>query len=627
MLRLAAIVHDLGYGLSDRRVHSIMKIFPKLAIAGGVLLVGILVVLSLRIGMGREDKRAGEETGTASEAPGGAANVGTESVSTQQPEKPPAPKKPKPLEFDLQRPDALIVTESLARLPKDVVTLPLFKDLLTEDFFYYYEQNEGGLSLRGTLRRIAYEHELGIGDEVIDYIFNAPARLGFWKGRDGKLGHFMLVMDRGPVVQALELASKVVLNDKQLSLKGELKLPSGSSLPVYELKFAYKRSLFFTSLGDHLLVFSDPEMLLGESPAQKTSLDAFLEASDPTELFLKRFDLGKTEAKDSVAVAVSYFSFGYQRFFPALEAFRFDYGDSGWQASVLLNRQLSEASGLWAAAPTGAAACAALPIEPQTLTGVLGKIASPEEVKSLVDSVESPATICWYRQSRLFTPLVILKMKEGSKIDGLLKEMFEKSIGAHEAGIQVAEEVKKDQAEGQSQEEAAKEAEVKSKKSYFPPFEVEEAQLPEGAVWRREVSSINGKYEETESPNADKMWSKRYFKVTLARFKDFLLFSPDDTLVDNAVSSLDKKYPALSDSIPPKADLSLVVFPSDLGELLRAEVLKSLPESSEPVFRSNVTRGLMPVLDKLESYPAYGLWTPQGGKGWEPLVWQPLESH
>lgn len=628
-----------------------MKILPKLAIAGGVLLVGILVVAGLRTGMSQEDGRTSRETGNAAQAPVTRAGDPSGSGSEVPPEQTSAPGKSKPLDLNLQRPDALIVTQSLAQLPKDIVTIPLLKDLLTEDFFYHYEQNEGGLSLRGTLRRIAYEHDLGIGDEVMDYIFSAPARLAFWKGRDGKLGHFMLVMDRGAIVQAIELASKAVLSDKQLSLKGELQLPAGGTLPVYELKYAYKRSLFFTSLGGRLVVFSDAEMLLGDGGAKQDSLQAFLGASNPSEPFLRRFDLDKITARHTVAVAVSYLSFGYQRFFPAFEAFRFEYGEKGWTASVSLNQKVSEAPGLWTAAPTGAAVCAALPVAPETLTGVLSKIAPSDGARALVDSVESPATVCWYRQSRLFTPLVLVKIKEGPEIDALLKDLFEKSIGAHEAGIPIPEaepedkqEAKEeDKPEGQpeakeeeKQEEAQQEKQagekpqdkpVEAKKSYLPPFEVLETQSLRGVTLQREVSSIHGKYEASESPNSEKMWSKRYFKVTLSRWKGILIFSPDDTLVDNAVAALEKKYPAVSDFIPPNANLSLVVFSGDLGELVRSEVLESLPETREPVFRANVTRGLMPALDKLKSYPAYGLWTPQGGKGWEQLRWQPLESH
>ena len=615
-----------------------MKIPAKLAIAGGVLLVGILVVSGLRIVAKTESQKTGTQGGNNAESTGAPASGQAPQAGSQFPAPPKGastPKKQKPLSLNLQKPDALIVTQSLAQFPRDIVTIPLLKDLLTEDFFYYYEQNEGGLSLRGTLRRIAYEHQLSFGDEVLDYIFSAPAKVAFWKGRDGKLGHFMLVMDRGPLVQAIELISRAVLSDKQLSLKGECKSPAGGAIPVYELQFAHKRSLFFTSIGSYLAVFSDAEMLLAENDASsKASIQAFLEAPDPSEAFLRRFESGKITAKHSVAVAAGYLTFGYQRFFPAFEAFRFEYAENGWTASVLLNQEVSKAPDLWTAAPTGAALCVALPVAPGTLTGILSKIAPADELKTVLDSVESPAAVCWYNQSRIFNPLVLVKMKEGPPMDAQLKEIFEKSIGAHEAGIEKDESQDEEQADQNAekpQEQPAKKESrdqpAEAKKSYFPPFEVHETQSPQGVMWRREVSSIDGKYDSAESPDAERMWSKRFFKVTLARWKDILIFSPDDTLVDNAIAALDKKYPAVFDSIPSKANLSLIVFPSDLGELVRSEVLKSLPEDQEPVFRSNVTRVLMPVLENLKSYPGYGLWTPQGSKGWESLRWQPLDSH
>jgi uncharacterized protein YfaA (DUF2138 family) len=565
-----------------------MRTVAKLVFVGGVLIVGILVLLNQRSGM---------DPGTGN-------------------------RRPKTSEFDLQMPDALIVTQSLAQLPKDILTVPLLKELLTEDFFFYYEQNEGGLSLRGTLRRMVYEHELNIGDQLIDYIFNAPAKLAFWKGRDGKLGRFMLVVDRSAIVHALELASKVVLSDKQLMLKGELQSPADGALAVYELKYAYNRSLFFTSLGGYFVAFSDAGMLLTEDDSRKASVTAFLEARDPSGAFLQRFDLEQVSGRHAVAVAVSFLSFGYQRFFPAMEALRFEYDGSVWTASVSLNEKLPEAIDLWRAVPAGAALCVALPVAPDTLIGVLGKMASSDESRALIGAVESPAAVCWYTESRLYSPLVLVRMKENSQTDRLIKAIFEKSIGAHEAGIPAPKAAQEDQGSDRPQGEQAT-----TKKSYFPPFEVRETKTPQGAIWRREVSSIYGKYESTSSPNADKMWSTSYFAVTLARWKNVLLFSPDDALVENALAALNKKYPAVSDLLPAGSDLSLIVFPENLGRLAKDEVLDSLPDQQEPVFRASVSRSLLPVLDKLKSYPAYGLSKPQGSHGWETLRWQPLAVH
>ena len=64
------------------------------------------------------------------------------------------------LGLDLARPDVLIESASLGRLPKDVLKVPLLRDTLTEDLVFYYENNADRLGLTGSLRRIIYEHDL-----------------------------------------------------------------------------------------------------------------------------------------------------------------------------------------------------------------------------------------------------------------------------------------------------------------------------------------------------------------------------------------------------------------------------------------------------------------------------------
>src|SRR5580765_1208177 len=89
--------------------------------------------------------------------------------------------------LDLALPDVMIRTNSLARLPRDLLRVPLFKDVLSEDFVFYYQQNEGRLSLSGTLRRLAYEHELDSGDWLIRMVIDEPAEVLLWKGPNGRL--------------------------------------------------------------------------------------------------------------------------------------------------------------------------------------------------------------------------------------------------------------------------------------------------------------------------------------------------------------------------------------------------------------------------------------------------------
>jgi len=43
------------------------------------------------------------------------------------------------VQLDLTYPDALIDSQSLSQLPRDVLRVPLLRDVLTEDFVAYYE--------------------------------------------------------------------------------------------------------------------------------------------------------------------------------------------------------------------------------------------------------------------------------------------------------------------------------------------------------------------------------------------------------------------------------------------------------------------------------------------------------
>src|SRR5687767_29720 len=87
---------------------------------------------------------------------------------------------------DLARPDGLIDTESLSQLPRDVLAVPLFRDVLTQDLVTYYEQHPGRLTLAGILRRLAWEHESDAGDWVLRTVLDEPAQVALWRGGDGK---------------------------------------------------------------------------------------------------------------------------------------------------------------------------------------------------------------------------------------------------------------------------------------------------------------------------------------------------------------------------------------------------------------------------------------------------------
>ena len=528
---------------------------------------------------------------------------------------PPPGSAPAYLPLNLARPDALIVTQSLSQLPRDVLKVPLLKELLDEDFVFYYEHSLERIRLTGTVRRIAYEHDLNFGDELLAYAFNTPAHLALWKGPDGSLQHYLLLLDRGGLVAALETLAKIVADDKQLKLRAEIALADGAKLPVYELEYGYQRSLFFADHHGSLLVFSDAGLLLPTNLEQTATVTRFLAQPRPEALFTERFKLDGPTPTHRLVVAAEYLSFGYQRFFPALEALRFDFGPTGWSSAAWLTAALPPAEALWKAVPTGAALCIAAPVHPATVTTLIGQLLPGEPGTQLLDALESPAALCWYRRSRLYTPLVLIKTRS-AELTPQLRTLFTKVIGSPEATIPAPAPATTD----------ATPPPAPPRKTYHPPFAVTEQPCSGGIIWRREVSSRYGAYPAKDSPNAESMRSSRFFAVTLAYCDQTLIFSPDDALVQQAVAVLAKQYPALADTLPSGLDPVALIFPQSLAELLETELEDSLPQAQEPVFRASVARYLLPQLEKSRQFPAQALDLSSGTIGWVPIRWSTLAA-
>ena len=146
------------------------------------------------------------------------------------------------LALDLARPDALIVSTSLARLPRDILQTPMLREVLKEDFVFYYEHNEDRLSLVGSLRRLAYEHERRWQDRLIELALGAPAELALWRDAKGALRHYLLVMERGVLAKWVQEAATLVLKDSQLKLAAELTLED-DAVPVLALSYGRERGL------------------------------------------------------------------------------------------------------------------------------------------------------------------------------------------------------------------------------------------------------------------------------------------------------------------------------------------------------------------------------------------------
>ncbi|WP_416758437.1 DUF2138 domain-containing protein [Pseudomonas sp. BNK-6] len=512
----------------------------------------------------------------------------------------------------LSRPDGLLETHSLTQLPKDLLAVPFLKDTLTEDFVFYYQAHADRLGLIGSLRRIIYDHDLKLQDNLIEQLFDQPADVALWRGVDGRLKDFLLVMDRGGLAKLLEPLAKVALDDTQLSKLAELKV-GGDAVTLYQLNYNAGKSLAFASHGDKLVVLSNPAKLYDLSSGaddehgavSTAALEALLNGD---KLFPEAFGLEarKPEVQQRLAVNSSVLAMGYQRFIPNFAGLRFDMDAKGWHSYLAMQEQDNQPAfdfkPIWQAMPMGASACVALPLAAEQQKPLLVKLGAEEAVaSSLTEHMAGTAGLCWYADSRLYTPLLVasLKDKDNTQLDGELGKLFGSMVGARES--KVPERI----------------------------FPVVEQQNGEVHQWQRQVSSNFGQYPAKEAKDPQAITGRAFMQVSLARHGSTLVFSLDDKLVSKALDTLDKRFPPLADVVPKDALMPVYLGPQSLAQLIQQETFDSLPQDMEPVFNNAAQTYLVPKLRTLGGYGKYALTLPEGSEPnghwqWLPLQWRAL---
>lgn len=526
------------------------------------------------------------------------------------------PKAPAPVlasdKLGMSRPDGLLETRSLSQLPKDLLAVPFLKETLTEDFVFYYETHADRLGLIGSLRRIIYEHDLKLQDSLIEQLFDQPADVALWRGADGRLKDFLLVMDRGGLAKVLEPLAKVALDDSQLSKIADVKV-GNDDVALYQLTYNASKALLFASHGDKLVVLSNPSKLYDPQSGQaeepgSVSTAAIAALLNGDKLFPEAFGLPPRapEVKQRLSVNASVLAMGYQRFIPNFAGLRFDMDDKGWHSFLAMD-ELDDQPGfdfkpIWQAMPMGASACVALPLAAEQQQPLLVKLGADEPTaKALTEHMAGVAGLCWYADSRLYTPLLVagLNDKDSARLDGDLGKLFGSMVGAYEGKVD-------DHA--------------------FPVVEKQEGQSHQ---WQRQVSSNFGPYAAKDAEDPDAITGKAFMRVSLARHGSTLLFSLDDKLVDKALGTLDKRFPPMADVVPKDLLMPVYFGPDAMAQLMQQETLDSLPQDMEPVFYNAAQTYLIPKLRKLGGYGKYALTLPEGSEPdghwqWLPLEWKAL---
>ncbi|NBF03303.1 DUF2138 family protein [Pseudomonas sp. Fl5BN2] len=518
----------------------------------------------------------------------------------------------------LSRPDGLLETHSLSQLPKDLLAVPFLKETLTEDFVFYYQTHADRLGLIGGLRRIIYEHDLKLQDNLIEQLFDQPADVALWRGADGRLKDFLLVMDRGGLAKLLEPLAKVALDDSQLSQLADLKV-GGDAVTLYQLNYNAGKSLAFASHGDKLVVLSNPAKLYDPNASSDeeegtddqhgdvstTALEALLNGD---KLFPEAFGLEarKPEVQQRLTVNASVLAMGYQRFIPNFAGLRFEMDDKGWHSYLAMEEQDNQPDfdfkPIWQAMPMGASACVALPLAVEQQKPLLVKLGAEESVAAtLTEHMAGTAGLCWYADSRLYTPLLVasLKDQDSAKLDADLGKLFGSMVGSRESKVE---------------------------ERIFPVLEQQNGDVHQ---WQRQVSSNFGQYPAKDAKDPNTITGRAFMQVSLARHGSTLVFSLDDKLVGKALGTLDKRFPPLADVLPKDALMPVYLGPQSLAQLIQQETFDSVPQDMEPVFNNAAQTYLVPKLRTLGGYGTYVLTLPEGSepKGhwqWLPLQWRAL---
>ena len=500
------------------------------------------------------------------------------------------------LRVDLAAPQAYVATPSLSALPRDVVKAPVLRDVLTDDFAFYYEEQEDRLAVVGAIKRIAFEHDLGLTDRLLAIALDEPAELAWWTDAKGAPRHWLVAMTRGALARALQQAATVAASDAQLGVVATLGI-HGSDVPFLALTLSPRRTLVLAAAGDRVVVLSDPGLLFDADrrpdPGSLKVVEALLaDDADANAVYRRHFALPEHSSAHQIVADARFLSFGYQHFFPGLRTVRVELGPGGATLKTALRvataaaLPASTASGSspWSALPIDPAACAVVPVDWTQLQSVLAVAhgAPPAAAQAFADLFDGPAAVCWYARAQRQTPIVVAHARAAPpQLDAALDALLRWALpaAARDAGGVATDGVRR---------------------------------------WQRTVLAPGGNHGDGAQAS---------YQATLARQGPWVTFSPDDRLVALALDAQARRYPSLDDGLRPEGATLAVVSPAQLAELLRREAFKVLPPDQE-VLRQAAEHQLVPRLDALARVPparAVATGTPDA-EGWVGVEWVRLDA-
>lgn len=485
------------------------------------------------------------------------------------------------LAVDLRQPAGYVGTPSLLALSRDLVKAPMLRELLTEDFVFYYEAHEDRLGLAGTVKRLAYEHDTSFKDDLIALALDQPSEVALWADERGAARHWALAMSRDALARVVQGVGAWAADDRQLSLVAEVPLSAfgWQSVPVYALSLSPRRTLAVASRGNRVVVLSDLGLLFDDerrADPEAAKVLARLLSGDAGDqaVWREHFGLGAPGTSHTLVAGAPLLALGYQRFLPALRALKVEVAPGGASLRSALRQSAAWPASPWAALPAQAAACGSLPVDWAAARDVLTKAEGrPDAVAAMAQAFDGPAAVCWYPNAQLQTPLLVAHAK-GPAPDAATQEAFMRWW------------------------------------------------LPKGLAWSPGDAEalIPAPY------GPDTQDDGSVYHAALRRAGDWWLFSPDARLVARAEDAIARRYPSVADTLGGQPAIA-VAAPAGVAELLKREALAVLPPD-QAGFRQAAETQLWPRLASFGQLPAVQA-VPAGAadaQGWVALDWRPVAA-
>lgn len=543
------------------------------------------------------------------------------------------------LELDLKHPDALIVSSSLSSLPRDIQQIPLLKNVLTEDFVFYYEQHEDVLSLKGTLKRLAFEHQLQLQDKVLKASLDVPAQIAFWNDTKGAPRHAIVLLKRTVVARLIEQLVKVPATDMQLSVLTTVKI-NGDPVNIYALRSSGRQTLAIAAHGNSVVIATDAGMLVDATKiADKNSIELLTQLLDTeveknsvwTSQFNHEAQLTKNVVH-TIDIGSRLLGQNYHEYFPDFKALQINLmGKGQLHLAALLNeqsyaKQALNSLPLWKSIPEGMSMCVALPVNWQKLNQLLPQDTALKASASLV--FEGPAAVCWSEKGRLMAPLFVAKLNslaaQSNSSTADLTTLYSWAIRPSEANNNQSESAKKPTQTGKALQTKSDATDQEAAKV----TQNNDNQAPQIQKLANNSFLI---HQASRSLSREHAKDEISFTPSLLKAGDTVAFSFDPQLTQKVVQVYQKKYPSIQDAQPGLSNASLLwISPLGVSNLFIKEVKPYVGEENNNDLPSRIfafgknTNAWVQLEKSTQAEVAFSKSTDDEGKKW---LWHDLSIH